>query len=472
MTAPPGRRHLRGPVPLGAWWRRRSLRIRLTAAATIVIVVGMTAAAALLVLRLHAAVLTNLDDAVTQQVTTVAGDAARGRLPRPLAAGTESAGVVQVVGADGQVLTSSSNTLGQGRLFTFTAGAGDPTVLTVQGLPVGEGSGSYLVAGVTTASPYGALTVYAALPTADATRSIAELVTALALGVPVVTLLLAVIGWVLVGRALRPVDALTEQAAAIPGTALDRRLDVPPAEDELGRLATTLNALLARIETSAERQTRFVADAAHELRSPLAALRAQLEVAARHPAGAPTRELAPTLLRETLRLSRIVEDLLQLARLDAHPAAHTQPVDLDDIVLDQAQRARELGAQLDTSQVRAARVHGDPGSLHSVVRNLIDNATRHAHTTTTLTLRAHTGTVTLVVSDDGPGIAQADRARVFDRFTRLDQARGPDAGGSGLGLAIVRDVVLAHGGQVHLGQGTPGTPDQGLIATVTLPAGT
>lgn len=471
MTGP-GRVQPRGPVPLGAWWRRRSLRARLTAAATIVIVVGMTAAAGLLVLRLHAAVLANLDDAVTQQAATVADDAARGRLPRPLAAGAESTGVVQVVGADGQVLTSSSNAVGQDRLFTFTAGAGDPTVVTVQGVPVGEGSGTYLVAGVTTSSPYGPVTVYAGLPTADATRSVAELVTALVLGVPVVTLLLAVIGWLLVGRALRPVDALTEQAAAIPGSALHRRLEVPPSGDELGRLATTLNALLARIETSSERQTRFVADAAHELRSPLAALRAQLEVAVRHPAGAPTRELAPNLLRETLRLSRIVDDLLQLARLDASPGAHRQTVDLDDVVLDEARRARDRGARLDTSRVGAARVHGDAGSLHSVVRNLIDNATRHARTGTTLALSAQAGEVTLVVSDDGPGIPEVDRARVFDRFTRLDAARGRDAGGSGLGLAIVRDVVLAHGGLVRLGQGPPGTADQGVVATVTLPAAT
>ncbi len=195
-------------------------------------------------------------------------------------------------------------------------------------------------------------------------------------------------------------------------------------------------------------------------------------MATRHPAAAPTRQLAPTLLRETLRLSRVVDDLLQLARLDASPDAIRQTVDLDDVVLDEARRARERGARLDTSGVGAARVHGDAGSLHSVVRNLIDNATRHARASTTLALSTHGDRVTLTVSDDGPGIPQADRTRVFDRFTRLDAARSRDAGGSGLGLAIVRDVVLAHGGQVHLDQGTPGTAQQGVIATVTLPAAT
>ena len=274
----------------------------------------------------------------------MADDAAHARLSRPLAGTAESAGVVQVVDAGGSVLTSSANVAGQPRLFRFPGGNGDPAVTTVQAAPVGEGPATYLVAAQATDSPSGPVTVYAALPTADATQSVAELVTALAVGVPVVTALLALIGWVLVGRALHPVDALRAQAAALPGTTRHQRLEVPASDDELGRLAATFNALLGRIEVASERQAQFVADAAHELRSPLAALRAQLDVAVQHPDAAPSQHLAPALLQDAERLSRLVDDLLQLARLDANPHPHRQTVDLDDLVLDEARRARGRGA--------------------------------------------------------------------------------------------------------------------------------
>lgn len=456
------------PVSL-SWWRRRSLRARLTAAATVVMVAGMGLASVLLVLRLQASLLANLDANASQEAATVADDAAHARLARPLTGTAESAGVVQVVDARGSVLTSSANVAGQPRLFTFPGGNGDPAVTTVQAAPVGEGLATYLVAAQATDSPSGPVTVYAALPTADATQSAAELVTALAVGVPMVTALLALIGWVLVGRALHPVDALRAQAAALPGTARQQRLEVPASDDELGRLAATFNALLGRIEVASERQTQFVADAAHELRSPLAALRAQLDVAVQHPHSAPRQHLAPALLQDAERLSRLVDDLLQLARLDAHPHPHRQTVDLDDLVLDEAHRARGRGPHVSTSAVGAGRVLGDPHALGRVVSNLLDNAVRHARQSVWLELTSTADTVRLVVADDGPGIPEADRERVFERFTRLDDARNHDAGGSGLGLAIVKDVVTAHGGRVAV---TPALDarQSGAVIVVLLPA--
>jgi signal transduction histidine kinase len=307
-------------------------------------------------------------------------------------------------------------------------------------------------------------------PLADSTN---ELGGALIFGVPAMVALLALVGWLLVGRALRPVDVIRRQAAAIPGTDLQQRLDVPASDDELGRLAQTFNDLLERIAIAADRQRRFVADAAHELRTPLATLRARLEIDLRH---APQREGDPKVtgsrqlsLQQVSRLASLVDDLLQLARLDADPRLHRRPIDLDDLVWETVREAREGGApHLDTTGISPVRVLGDPVALHRVIRNLIGNAVRHAHQTVTVRLfrdsppagnRASAsagGIATLIIADDGPGIPLADRGRVFERFVRLDEGRARDAGGTGLGLAIVADIVTAHGGRVRIDDNHPG----------------
>jgi signal transduction histidine kinase len=230
-------------------------------------------------------------------------------------------------------------------------------------------------------------------------------------------------------------------------------------------LADTLNDLLARIEGATARQRQFVADAAHELRNPLAALRAELEINARHPEATPTS--ATDLLAETVRLSELVDDLLALARLDADIRPRPAPVDLDDLVLEHVVRIRGTAAhRIDTKGVRASRVHGDPNALRRVIANLVDNALRHAAASVTLELTGSRTGVRLVVADDGPGIRVADRERVFERFTRLDDARSRDAGGSGLGLAIVREIVTAHGGRIQIEDNDPGAR-----FVVVLPAG-
>ncbi|MFB7999952.1 ATP-binding protein [Streptomyces sp. NPDC056002] len=265
------------------------------------------------------------------------------------------------------------------------------------------------------------------------------------------------VAWLLTGRALRPVEVLRAQTAEISVSDLSRRLDVSPSADALGRLATTLNDLLARLESSTQKQRQFIADASHELRSPLSSLHTQLEVAARHPDSADWRRLGPVLVEDSERLSRLVDDLVRLARLDAHPRFRTRNVDLDEIVFAEVQRARQrTHLTIDQHTVSAARVDGDADALTRVVRNLLDNAIRHATLRIDVSLRALDGTAQLVVSDDGPGIPVPDRQRVFDRFTRLDDARARDTGGSGLGLAIVRDIITVHHGTVHVEDNAPG----------------
>jgi signal transduction histidine kinase len=450
-----------GPRTTPSWWRRLSLRARLTAAATIVIAVGMAAAAALLVWRVHSVLAANLDANLTRQVRVVATDVADGDAsPRLHSAGESTA--LQVIDAAGKVISSSGDIDGEPRLFFVPPGAGDPTLETVTTSAL---DGPYRVAALAANSRSGPVTVYVGSPTTPVANSTAQLGAALSFGVPAMVALLALVGWWLVGRALRPVDTLRRQAAAIPGTDLQRRLDVPGSDDELGRLAQTFNDLLGRIATSAERQRSFVADAAHELRTPLAALRARLEIDLRHApteaTDANTVRTRQQALQQVTRLADLVDDLLQLARLDADMQLHRRPIDLDDLVWDAASEARGEGPpRLDTTGISPARVLGDPVALRRVVRNLITNARRHADQTVTVHLSvespASRPTATLTIADDGPGIPIADRERVFQRFVRLDEGRARDAGGAGLGLAIVADIVAAHGGRVRVDDNRPG----------------
>jgi signal transduction histidine kinase len=458
------------PHPTPSWWRRLSLRARLTAAATIVIAVGMAAAAALLVWRVDSVLASNLDTNLTQQVHEVAADVARGDASPRVARSAGESAVLQVVDGAGNVISSSGDIDGEPRLFFISPAADAPALGTVISSAL---DGPYRVAAVAVTSPSGPATVYVGSPTTALEDSGSELGATLIFGVPTMVALLALVGWLLVGRALRPVDVIRRQAAAIPGTDLQQRLDVPASDDELGRLAQTFNDLLERIAIAADRQRRFVADAAHELRTPLATLRARLEIDLRHPPEgegnakiADTRQLS---LQQVTRLAALVDDLLQLARLDADPRLHRRPIDLDDLVWETVREAREGGApHLDTTGISPVRVLGDPVALHRVIRNLIRNAVRYADQTVTVRLfrdsppagiRASAsagGIAMLIISDDGPGIPPADRERVFERFVRLDEGRARDAGGTGLGLAIVADIVTAHGGRVRIDDNHPG----------------
>lgn len=450
------------PVASTSWWGRRSLHARLTAAAAVVIALGMIVAGGLLVWRLHSSLIANLDSSIVQQSSTIADQAAHSELPRRLPDPDDGAPTVQVISADGSVLAGSGDLGSRRRMFTV-AGTPDTVVRTTH--LAGRPDTDYRVAATTTDTPTGSVTVYAALSTAAVDSSTTELLSALAVGLPIVVAILTLVGWLLVGRALRPVEAVRRQAADIPGTDLTRRLRPPAAEDELSRLTATFNELLARIETASARQQRFVADAAHELRSPIATLRTQLEVTGRSAHADKLAQALPGLLGDVDRLSRLVDDLLALARMDAHPTQHRQVLDLDDIVLVQARAVRDRGPAIDVTGVSAGRVTGDLSALTRVVRNLLANATRHAASTVRVTLRTEGGNVVLVVADDGPGIRPADRERVFERFTRLDEARSRDAGGAGLGLAIVREAVVSHDGTVVLADNHPGAR-----FTVTLPA--
>jgi len=437
----------------------------LTAAASVVITAGMVLAAVLLVWRLHSTLVADLDAQVTQQAETIAAQARHGDLARSLPGPSDTTPLVQVVDSSGHVVASSAN-LEHPDVRLFTAHPSPRHVRVVTATQLNDADdGLFRVAVVTTRGPDGPVTVYAAKAVDNVQESINELGTALAVGVPIMVLVLVLVGWLLIGLALRPVESIRRQAAAIPGTRPGDRLQLPHAQDELGRLTATFNDLLARIDSATSRQRQFVADAAHELRSPIAALQAQLEVAIRHPDLPNAAARSEEMLTDTRRLARLVDDLLALARMDANPRPQRQVLDLDDLVLQEVRRVRGRGVTVHAGTVSAGRVLGDPAGLDRVVRNLLDNAVRHAATTVTVTLEATDALISLSIADDGPGISPDDRDRVFERFIRLDDARSRDTGGAGLGLAIVRDVVSSHGGRVRIHDNHPGAR-----FTVTLPA--
>ncbi|MGW5501230.1 sensor histidine kinase [Streptomyces rochei] len=283
------------------------------------------------------------------------------------------------------------------------------------------------------------LTVWAGAPLSAEHGAVNTALTVMLIGFPLLLAVVAWVTWLVTGRALRPVEGIRREMAAITASEdLARRVPVPGTHDEVARLASTTNETLAALETSVERQRRFVADASHELRSPIASLRTQLEVAAAHP------ELLDLdgAVEDTVRLQRLAADLLLLARLDAGERPADARVDL-------AALAREEAGGRTGVRVRAedgVTVAGSRGQLGRVLANLLDNAQRHARSAVEVAVRRDGGAVVVAVADDGEGVPAADRERIFERFVRLDAARSRDDGGAGLGLAIARDVAVRHGG--------------------------
>jgi signal transduction histidine kinase len=314
----------------------------------------------------------------------------------------------------------------------------------------------------------GSITLVAQQSLASVDRTTNSVSTVLLFAVPAMIALVALAAWYVTGRALRPVEAIRLEAEEITGSTIHRRVPEPDTDDEVGRLARTMNAMLDRLERSSQRQRQFVSDASHELRSPLASIRTNLEVALRSGERADWPAVASRALAEDERMEDTVSELLDLARLDERtdtaPIESLPEVDLDELVLDQTEH--EYRVPVETTHVSAGRVHGRRDQLSRVVRNLLDNAARHATAAVAVGLRADDDQVELVVEDDGPGIPIEDRERVFDRFTRLDDGRARDSGGLGLGLSMVKAIVEQHGGTVTIDDSSRG----GARVVVRLPA--
>lgn len=437
------------------WLRRLSLRTRLVLVASILVAGALVAGAILLSAAVQRSLETAVDQAARQRARDVAMLIDTGRLPDPIPveAGTP---LVQVVDAEDRVLAASP---GGDRLVPILLpddvdAAREGESLTIGGTRLGLAGDLHVVGEPAVGAERQTVLVAMSLAQVDDAQRVVRAV--LFGGVPLLVGAFAVACWLLVGQTLRPVAALRQRAEEITTTRESRRLPVPAAMDEVNRLAVTLNDMLERLERSSARQRAFVADAAHELRSPLTAIRVQLEVGLAHPESTDWEQTSADALADVERLSRLVDDLLILARIDEAPQRPVEPVELAQIVDDLVARQPQTNVAVRRAGSASAPVEGDADALRRIVANLLDNAVRHASSEVSIDVRIDDAQAELVVADDGPGIPAADRVRVFDRFTRLDAARGRNAGGAGLGLAIVRELVQAHGGSVHLEDNVPG----------------
>ena len=446
-------------------WRRWTLRTRLL----LIGLLGLALAQAIGSLGLYAALSIANQRAVDADARAtaagVAGLVSAGRLPSTLP--VTGAEMVQVVDAHGRVISASPGT---DRLTSILPGDELAEALAHPVSMPGSrlGVSSELRVTATRAGAGERATVIVAEPVEDLTRSQDTLLRTLLIAYPLLLAILGLIAWRVVGAALRPVEELRAAAERLSGSGRDERLPVPVSDDEIHALAVTLNSMLARLGAAREREQDLVADVAHELRSPLASMRMQIDVARRlGEAG----DLVDGVEADLARMSALVDDLLVLARLDAHGPGDI-PAEAVDVgrVLDDAAAAHRGGSPTVAVADRpgsAPAAWTRPDELRRVVDNLVDNACRHAGTEVQLSASRHGDRVVVRVDDDGPGIPEPDRERVFERFARLDDARARDSGGFGLGLAIVRELVRSRGGDVRL----TASPAGGLRAEVDLPAG-
>jgi signal transduction histidine kinase len=438
----------------GSWmaWRRVGLRARLTIIATATLAVFLAAGSLLLLHGFSTSRLHAIDSTSRSVANNIAGLTAAGALPPtlPVQAGQSA----QVLTARGEVLAVSPGTSRTLPLVT-------PSSLTrfAQSGPhsgtinqtASTGLNRILVRGVHSGGSMSYVVIAESLRDEQATLH--SLGRFLAVAVPVLRVLVAATMWVLLGRALGTVSSLRLGAEAVTDPAGGDRLPLPDSQDEIRALAVTLNAMLDRLGAAAVRERQFVADVAHELRSPLAALHTQLEVALGQTDPETRAELMDGALQDSERLSALVDDLLTLARMESAPGVAATPVDVAEL------------AGVVSSEPHV--VSGDRQALARAIDNLIANANRHAASQVLVTVeRPEPATVEVRVDDDGPGVPAADRQRIFERFVRLDDARARDDGGAGLGLAIVRATALAHGGSVRVED----SPLGGARFVLSLPA--
>ncbi|NUT25952.1 MAG: HAMP domain-containing histidine kinase [Streptomyces sp.] len=464
-----------------------SVRARATLGATLVVAVALVAAGAAVLLSLRSNLIGQAGTEAERTARAVATDVALKRADQPLSVDNDEP--VQVVDQNNKLLAASEDLeriSGTGTDAVrpqqqpspgATAGDSDDdsddsdeasslepgeisehTTFTNGTATLDGETDDYRFAAVhVEVEGRGLLTVYAGAPLSAEQSAVNTALTVMLIGFPLLLAVVAGVTWLVTRRALRPVEGIRGEMAAITASEdLARRVPVPDTHDEVARLALTTNETLAALETSVERQRRFVADASHELRSPIASLRTQLEVGAAHP------ELLDLdgAVEDTVRLQGLAADLLLLARLDAGERPGDTRFDLGALAREEAEGRANVTVEAD-----AVPVTGSRGQLGRVLTNLLDNAQRHARSAVTVTVREEAGRVVVAVADDGDGVAEADRERIFERFVRLDEARSRDDGGAGLGLAIARDVAVRHGGTLTVDR----APAGGALFELRLP---
>ena len=434
-------------------------------AAAAVVLIAFLAMAAVVLGVLHRQLLTDVDAAADRRVRDVVAGLQfdpPAELDTGLLATDSQIAVVQVIDSSGALVRASAGAprdpLTDPALFgevrtTVSTESEDGTDLRVSGAPADRQGTRYTVL------------VGADGTGVDSTVTIVAVL--LAIAMPIVVTGAAAATFVLVRRSLRSVEAIRLRVAEISAHDLSERVPVPVHRDEVSALAVTMNDMLARIQSGHAAQRRFVGDASHELRSPLSTIISALEVGLTHPDLLKAELVGEAVLPEAQRMQTLIDDLLLLARADEHGVPlRTGDVDLDDLAVAEARRIERATTHTVQADLAPARLTGDADALTRVLRNLLENAVRHAHSRIEVAVGTEDGMVWLSVADDGPGIPAEERQRVFDRFVRLDSDRSRTGGGSGLGLAIVAEIVSAHRGSVSAGERAGG----GTMMTVQLPA--
>jgi signal transduction histidine kinase len=448
------------------------IRLRCALAAMAVMAVALLAGAAVMLVFLHNSLIDSADATALSRARDVSASATLegpDDPDAPFAHDESEATLVQIIAPDGEVLLASPAAQGMAPFTSLRPGPSevlfDPRLHQMG--PPEQAPYRVLALGVDEDCYCGRTVVAVAQSMRHVEESVATVARLLAFGSPLLLLLVGAATYFFVGQSRRPVEAMRRRAASINARDLSQRVPVPPVRDEVARLAETLNGMLERLEAAQRSQRRFVADASHELRSPLATLKAGLDVVAAHPDPGLWSRTVADLRTESERLERLVNDLLLLASVDEWGLTVVRgDVDVDDLVYAEARRLRATTSLDVRVDVAPARVLGDVRALGHALRNLSDNAARHARGQVRLGLRREHGAVVVEVADDGPGIPARDRQRVFERFVRLDESRARGDGGSGLGLAILDEVVTAHGGTVTVDESWAG----GARFAVRLPA--
>jgi signal transduction histidine kinase len=424
-----------------------SVRTRVTVGATVVVGVALIAAGLLLASTVRSAQLEATDSALELRATNIESLLDGGAAPASVAVESDDEGFVQILDANGRVVAASANLQGADSVMTR---ATDGT--TTGG--VGALGGERFRARVHNTDGGRRFRIVVGTPIDDLEHIQDTLVRSLLIGLPALLALIAALIWIVVGRALHPVESIRARVDEIGARQLDQRVPVPRAHDEIGHLAVTMNEMLDRLQSASARQARFVSDASHELRTPIAIVQHEIEVAIAADDLGQWRETGPEVLDENERMQRLVDDLLLMARLEQprheqHLADDGALIDLDDLVIAEIHR-RPPGPPIDATGISAGQVRGSPDQLARVVRNLLDNAVRHARTSVAVHVASADGKVIIDIDDDGEGVPDEHRERVFERFGRADTARARNDGGTGLGLAIAREIIVDHGGTITL----------------------
>lgn len=450
-----------------SWWRPWNWGISARSAfvAATVVFIALTVAGAGLAVVLYRSMLSGIDSTAAARVGEVAAAVETGgaiKLDAQLLRTDERILTVQVISADGTVVRRSASAPDTPMVPISEIGDGLHIGIPEHASPFGR----IRFSAQTVDAPDGRYTVLVGEGSQGVSSTVRAVVAALAVAAPIVIVVSAAATYLLVSRSMRSVDAIRSRVADISASDLTERVPVPESHDEIAALAETMNEMLARIEAGHAAQKRFVGDASHELRSPLATIISALEVAVAHPELLDKDLAAGTLIPEAHRMQALVDDLLLLARADERGLViRREDVDLDDLVSAETQKLeRETSLEVDTKLV-PTRIVGDAAALSRVLRNLFDNAARHAVSRVEVAVHPRGDDAVVVAADDGPGIAKSDRVRVFDRFVRLDTDRSRSGGGAGLGLAIVREIVAAHHGSVTIDD----RPGGGTRVTVQLP---